>query len=218
LRTLSTGLLAAALAMTLSTCSEWQPFYTPPLGAPVSPTATTTPDANTADNDNDAAAVAIQKANRAAQKAAEAARIAAEASAAARDAAAAAVKATHGTRPALGSSPDASGASYDQPPSGPSSSATRSAAGRQRAASAAPALITDSSTDQRDDAVKSIQAASSAVGRIDRTHLGDADAQRYDLAVSLLDSAQKSLTRKEYAAADSLSRKATILLSTVPGR
>ncbi len=78
-------------------------------------------------------------------------------------------------------------------------------------------MITDSSAERSDDAVKSIQQVSASVGRIDRTHLSDSDAQSYDLAVSLLDSAQKALTRKEYSAAASLSHKAEILLSTIPG-
>lgn len=221
MRNTAAVLLAATLAATLTACAEWQPFYQMPqaptensgTAASVAPTLMPTPTPGAVGTDaNTAAAIAIEKSNRAAEKAAEAAKIAAEASAAAHEAAAAAAKASLGAHPATpaGAAPAISSSA---------GTAARSSAGAaaQRGAGSPPTLVTDSSAGHRDDAVKSIQAVSASVRRIDRTHLGDTDAETYDLAVSLLDSAQKSLIRKEYSAAASLSHKAAILLGTIPG-
>jgi hypothetical protein len=221
LRNTAAVLLAATFAAAFTACAEWQPFYQPPqaptensgTAAAPTPMATPTPTPGAVGTDaNRAAAIAIEKANRAAEKAAEAAKIAAEASAAAHEAAAAAAKASLGAHPAT---PSAASPAI----SSSAGTAARSSAGAaaHRGAASPPTLVTDSSTARRDDAVKSIQAVSASVRRIDRTHLGDVDAQTYDLAVSLLDSAQKSLIRKEYSAAASLSHKAAILLGTIPG-
>jgi uncharacterized protein (DUF885 family) len=85
-------------------------------------------------------------------------------------------------------------------------------------AAATPALITDSSAEQRDAAAKSVEDVSVSIGRIDRSRLSAADAESYDLAANLLTSARKSLAGKQYEAATSLSHKASILIGTLSTR
>ncbi len=203
------AVLAATITMSVYACAEWQPFYQPPppatpaTAAPEAPAVATTPG-------NDAAAIAIEKANRAALKAAEAAKVAAEASAAAHDAAAAAARASHGTLPpARRGTPSTASANL------PSRGSSNGSAHATPDAASTPTIISDSSSGHRDEAVRSVDAATASIGRIDHTRLSGADAKTYALAVDLLDSAQKALTRKEYAAAASLSHKANILLGTI---
>ncbi len=76
-------------------------------------------------------------------------------------------------------------------------------------------LITDSTPERRDAAAKSVEEASATIGRIDRSHLNNSDAESYDLAANLLASARKSLDEKQYEAAASLAHKASILLGTI---
>jgi hypothetical protein len=83
---------------------------------------------------------------------------------------------------------------------------------------ATPALITDSTPEQRGAAAKSVEEVATSIGRIDRGRLSDADAESYDLAVNLLASARASLANQQYRAAASLSQKASILLGTISAR
>lgn len=79
-------------------------------------------------------------------------------------------------------------------------------------------LITDSTPGQRDAAAKSVDEVSATIGKINRNHLSDADAESYDLAANLLASARKSLDEKQYEAATSLAHKASVLLGTIAVR
>jgi len=81
-----------------------------------------------------------------------------------------------------------------------------------------PAQVTDSSIEHHDEAAKSVQDVSVSVARIDRSRLGEADAESYDLAANLLASARRSLAAKNYDAATSLAHKASILLGTIPAQ
>lgn len=81
-----------------------------------------------------------------------------------------------------------------------------------------PAQVTDSSIEYRDEAAKSVEEVSASAARINRRRLSDADAESYDLAANLLSSARRSLAAKQYDAATSLARKASILLGTIPAQ
>jgi hypothetical protein len=176
-----------------------------------SPTATPTPEAESnfpaSDAATQAANEAEQKAQQAAKKASEAATAANEASSAARDAARAAAKAAAASknRPGIAASkkPTATGRPIATP-------ATSSIGTPE----ASPAAAVESRP-ENPNASKAVDQLADRIKSIDRTRLSAADAQRYDVAVGLLASARKSLSRNENMAVFSLVDKAKVLLQGI---
>jgi len=184
------------------------PAPTPTPAASPTPEAEATPEGG--DEATEAANEAEQKAQQAAKKAAQAAAAAAEASTAAHEAATAAAK-------AVAASKRRSGAPHHKtarPTASPQSSASPSA-------TPTPTVAEGSSTSspetpaRADEAAKAIDQVSEQIKATDRTKLAAADAQRYDIATGLLNSAQTAMSKDDYMAASSLAEKARVLLNGI---
>jgi hypothetical protein len=71
------------------------------------------------------------------------------------------------------------------------------------------------STAGSEQSQKQIDQLANQVKNVDRTRLGEADAQRYDMVAGLLVSARTALSKNDYLAANSLTAKARVLLEQI---
>ena len=71
------------------------------------------------------------------------------------------------------------------------------------------------STAGSEQSQKQIDQLANQVKKIDRAKLGDADAQRYDMVAGLLMSARTALSKNDYLAANSLTKKARVLFEQI---
>lgn len=211
--------VAALAALVITDCGTGSRPARPPSPAPVetptpTPTATPTPEPTPTAEGNEAAAAAAneaeEKARQAAKKAAEAAHAAGEASTAAGEAAKAAAKAVAATKPrrtAHHATPRESPRVVVSPTPMPSEAETPAAE---------PSLATSVvSTAGSEQSQKQIDQLANQVKNIDRTKLGEADAQRYEMVTGLLVSARRALSKNDYLAANSLTKKAQLLFEQI---
>jgi hypothetical protein len=71
------------------------------------------------------------------------------------------------------------------------------------------------STAGSEQSQKQIDQLADQVKHIDRTRLGEADAQRYEMVSRLLVSARTALSKNDYLAANSLTAKARVLMAQI---
>jgi hypothetical protein len=211
--------IAAIAALVVTDCGTGSrpagPPSPPPIQSPTpTPTPTPTPEPTPAAEGNEAAAAAAneaeEKARQAAKKAAEAAHVAAEASTAAREAASAAAKAVAASK-TRGSphhaAPRESPRIAVSPTPMPSEAETPAAE-----PSPATSVVSTAGSEQSQ---KQIDQLAKQVKNVDRTRLGEADAQRYDMVAGLLVSARTALSKNDYLAANSLTAKARLLFEQI---
>ena len=204
--------IAAIAALVVTDCGIGLRPARPPSPAPIktpSPTPTPTPSPEptpTAEGNEAAAALA----NEAEEKARQAATKAEEAATAAREAANAAHK-------AVAASKTRGAAHHATPKQSPQVAVSPSPMPTEAETPAAePSPVTSVvSTAGSGQSQKQIDQLADKVKNIDRTKLGEADAQRYDIVAGLLASARTALSKNDYLAANSLTAKARLLIEQI---
>jgi hypothetical protein len=216
--------IAVLAALVITDCGTGSRPARPPSPAPVetpTPTSTPTPTPEptpTAEGNEAAAAAANEaeeKARQAAKKAAEAAHAAGEASTAAGEAAKAAAKAVAATktrRSAHHATPRESPRAVVSPTPMPSEAETPAAETPAAEPSVATSVVSTAGSEQSQKQIDQLQ---NQVKNIDRAKLGGADAQRYEMATRLLLSARTALSKNDYLAANSLTKKAQLLVEQI---